>query len=81
MTQALELMMLRLRTVDGLPLNAYESLAGRPFMEDHGPFALHLCAEGLARMGNGVFRLTDEGMLVSNSILSELFEEEPNSVG
>ena len=50
-------------------------------MEDHGPFALRLCAEGLARMGNGVFRLTDEGMLVSNSILSELFEEEPNSVG
>ena len=36
-------------------------------------------AEGLARMENGVFRLTDEGMLVSNSILGELFEEEPKS--
>ena len=59
-------MMLRLRTVDGLPLDAYESLAGRSFLGDHGPFAHRLCAEGLARMENGVFRLTDEGMLVSN---------------
>ena len=42
-------------------------------------FAHRLCAEGLARMENGVFRLTDEGMLVSNSILGELFEEEPKS--
>ena len=42
-------------------------------------FAHRLCAEGLARMENGVFRLTDEGMLVSNSILGELFEEEPES--
>ncbi|MEF2678443.1 MAG: coproporphyrinogen-III oxidase family protein, partial [Bilophila wadsworthia] len=78
-TRALELMMLRLRTVDGLPLDAYESLAGRSFLGDHGPFAHRLCAEGLARMENGVFRLTDEGMLVSNSILGELFEEEPKS--
>ena len=78
-TRALELMMLRLRTVDGLPLDAYESLAGRSFLGDHGPFAHRLCAEGLARMENGVFRLTDEGMLVSNSILGELFEEEPES--
>ena len=31
-TRALELMMLRLRTVDGLPLDAYESLAGRSFL-------------------------------------------------
>ena len=36
-------------------------------------------SEGLACMENGVFRLTDEGMLVSNSILGELFEEEPKS--
>ena len=78
-TRALELMMLRLRTVDGLPLDAYESLAGRSFLGDHGPFAHRLCAEGLARMENGVFRLTDEGMLVSKSILGELFEEEPKS--
>ena len=78
-TRALELMMLRLRTVDGLPLDAYESLAGRSFLGDHGAFAHRLCAEGLARMENGVFRLTDEGMLVSNSILGELFEEEPKS--
>lgn len=76
-TRALELMMLRLRTVDGLPLDAYESLSGRSFTADHGPFARRLCVEGLARMENGVFRLTDEGMLVSNSILGELFEEEP----
>ncbi len=79
-TRALELMMLRLRTVDGLPLDAYESLAGRPFMADHGPFVRRLCAGGLARMEDGVFRLTDEGMLVSNSILSELFEEEPEGM-
>lgn len=70
--------MLRLRTVDGLPLDAYESLAGRSFwgITVRSPTASVLRA---GRMENGVFRLTDEGMLVSNSILGELFEEEPKS--
>ncbi len=74
-TRTLECMMLRLRTVDGLPLETYERLAGRHFMEDHGAFARRLCAAGLARLENGRFRLTPEGMLVSNSILGDLFEE------
>ena len=74
-TRTLECMMLRLRTVEGLPLEAYERLAGRPFTDDHGRFAQRLCEAGLARLDNGRFRLTPEGMLVSNSILGDLFEE------
>ena len=74
-TRTRECMMLRLRTVDGLPLAAYARVAGRPFLEAHGAFARRLCAAGLARLEDGRFRLTAGGMLVSNSILEELFEE------
>ncbi len=76
-TRALELMMLRLRTADGLPLAAYKSLTGRAFTDDHGSLCRRLCREGLARIDAEAFRLTDSGMLVSNSILGALFDEEP----
>ena len=76
-TRALELMMLRLRTVEGLPLAAYRALTGREFLDDHGPLVDRLCAEGLAQCAGGTFRLTSRGLLVSNSILGALFDEEP----
>ena len=41
---------LDLRQLSEETLDAYESLAGRSFLGDHGPFAHRLCAEGLARM-------------------------------
>lgn len=75
-TRALELMMLRLRMTDGLPLEAYRKMTGRNFFEDHGPVADQLCREGLACRDAASFRLTVRGMLVSNSILSAFFAEE-----
>ena len=76
---ALELVMLRLRTVDGLPLDAYESLAGRSFLgiTVRSPTASVL--RGWPAWRTGCFGLRMKGMLVSNSILGELFEEEPKS--
>lgn len=75
-TRVRELMMLRLRTVEGLPLDAYAALTGRAFLADHGALVRRLCEGGLAEAAEGRFRLTKAGMLVSNSILGELFDEE-----
>ena len=75
-TRALELMMLRLRTVEGLALGEYAHLTGRAFLDEHGAFVRRLCDGGLAEVKAGTFRLTRRGMLVSNSILGELFQEE-----
>lgn len=75
-TRALELMMLRLRMVEGLALDDYAALTGRAFLDEHGAFVRRLCGGGLAEVKDGRFRLTRQGMLVSNSILGELFEEE-----
>ena len=75
-TRILELMMLRLRTVDGLPLATYEVLSGQHFAARHGNLAHRLAEAGLARLDADDFRLTTSGMLVSNEILGELFDEE-----
>lgn len=80
-TRALELMMLRLRTVKGLALDDYAALTGRAFLDEHGAFVRRLCEGGLAEAKDRTFRLTRQGMLVSNSILGELFEEEQESSG
>ena len=75
----LETMMLRLRTVEGLPLNLYAEWTGRNFLEDHGPFVEELLRHDLARLvekeGESRLSLTVRGMLLSNSILETLFEE------
>ncbi len=73
-TRALELVMLRLRTVRGLRLKAYRDITGRDFMADHRRLAAALHRNGLIRIMNGYLRLTRSGMLVSNSILGNLFE-------
>lgn len=75
----LETMMLRLRTVEGLPLNLYAEWTGRNFLEDHGTFVEELLRHDLARLvekeGESRLSLTVRGMLLSNSILETLFEE------
>lgn len=73
-TRVLELMMLRLRTTRGLRLRAYRELTGRDFMKDHKKFIHALHKNGLIRILNGYLSLTRNGMLVSNSILGNLFE-------
>ena len=72
--RVLELIMLRLRTSRGLRLKAYRKLTGRDFLRDHQRLVQALHENGLIRIRNGYLRLTRSGMLVSNSILSNLFE-------
>lgn len=72
-----ELIMLRLRTSRGLRLKAYEELTGHSFFEDHQPLVNLLHTKGLIRISNGYLRLTRNGMLVSNSIVSRIFADTP----
>ena len=72
-TRVLELLMLRLRTSRGLQVKAYREMTGRDFVRDHQRLVQALHENGLIRIRNGYLRLTRSGMLVSNSILSNLF--------
>ncbi len=71
----LELVMLRLRTARGLRFKAYKALTGRDFMHDHKLLIQALHENGLIRIRDGYLRLTRSGMLVSNSILSNIFTQ------
>ncbi len=66
--------MLRLRTARGLRLKAYKDMTGRDFLRDHQRFVQTMHENGLVRIRNGYMSLTRSGMLVSNSIISNLFE-------
>lgn len=70
----MELVMLRLRTARGLRLKAYKDMTGRDFLRDHQKFVQTMHENGLARIRNGYLSLTRSGMLVSNAIISNLFE-------
>ncbi len=76
--RVLELVMLRLRTARGLRFKAYRALTGRNFMKDHKVLIEALHENGLIRIRNGYLRLTRSGMLVSNSILSNIFSQAAN---
>ncbi|MCT4626128.1 radical SAM family heme chaperone HemW [Halodesulfovibrio sp.] len=69
-----ELVMLRLRTARGLRLAAYKELTGRSFMEDFRPMITALHQHGLVKIRHGYLNLTKRGMLVSNTIIENLFE-------
>lgn len=73
--RVLELIMLRLRTARGLRVKAYRELTGRHFLRDHKRLIHALHENGLVRIRDGYLRLTRSGMLVSNSILTNLFEQ------
>ncbi len=73
--RVLELIMLRLRTSRGLRVKAYKALTGRDFMGDHKKLIQALHENGLIRIRDGYLRLTRSGMLVSNSILSNIFSQ------
>ncbi|MDE7064279.1 MAG: coproporphyrinogen III oxidase, partial [Desulfovibrionaceae bacterium] len=72
--RVLELIMLRLRTARGMRVKAYKELTGRDFLRDHRRLVHALHENGLIRIRDGYLRLTRSGMLVSNSILGNLFE-------
>ncbi len=73
-TRVLELVMLRLRTARGLRLKAYKDMTGHDFLRDHQRFAQAMHENGLVRIRNGYMSLTKSGMLVSNSVISNIFE-------
>ncbi len=73
--RVLELIMLRLRTSRGLRVKAYKALTGRDFLGDHKKLIQALHENGLIRIRDGYLRLTRSGMLVSNSILSNIFSQ------
>ena len=68
-----ELLMLRLRMSKGLSLQAYRACSGRSFQDDFGNLAQLLQKNGLAACRKGWFRLTRQGMLVSDTILAHFF--------
>jgi len=79
--QAEELVMLRLRTARGLALNEYHSFTGRDFAADNKHLLDALQSEGLARVTEGPeprFALSRSGMLISNAIIEQCFENIPD---
>jgi oxygen-independent coproporphyrinogen-3 oxidase len=53
---------------------AYRELTGRNFFKDHQKLIHALHRNGLIRIRDGYLRLTRNGMLVSDSILTALFD-------
>ncbi|GFH62334.1 MAG: oxygen-independent coproporphyrinogen III oxidase [Candidatus Desulfovibrio kirbyi] len=74
-TRVLELLMLRLRTTRGLEVKAYQKFTGRDLLADHHKFIQALHENGLIHIRHGYLSLTRNGMLVSNAILSNFFEQ------
>ena len=70
----LETVMLRLRTMRGLRLKAYQELSGRDLLKDNEKLIHMLHRQSLIRIKDGYLRLTRNGMLVSNAILEHLFD-------
>lgn len=75
-TRTRELVMLRLRTARGLKLAAYRKLTGRSFTEEFGSMISALRQNDLIRISGGYLRLSRTGMLVSDTILANLFSDE-----
>lgn len=72
-----EKIMLSLRMAQGLDVDAWNAIS--PQTLSSLPFVRQLLNDGLATFGNGRFALTPTGMLVSNAIISRLFEYIPNA--
>lgn len=75
MVKILEMIMLRLRTAKGMNLETYRKLTGRDFLRDNRRMIQAMHENDLIRIRNGYFSLTRSGMLVSNSIISNLFDQ------
>ncbi len=65
-----EMVMLALRTTQGLDLARYRQLAGQGFCQRFASKLKALRSRGLIRLQHGKLRLTREGMLVSDPIIA-----------
>ncbi len=72
--RVIELIMLRLRTTKGLRVKDVYELSGRDFLKDNKELIHALHKNGLVRILDGYFSLTQQGFMVSNAILRHLFE-------
>lgn len=70
-----ERFMLALRTDEGLSLPAWQAEYGIEPGEKFNKERELLCSGGLMTLENGVIRLTDAGMLLSNSVISSLLSK------
>ena len=69
-----EYVMLRFRLCEGLDVSAFESRFGISFEETYGKKLAPFLSAGLVRREGGRYFLSREGMLVSNTILSEILD-------
>lgn len=75
--RAQEMVMLRLRTTKGLRLKDLQDLTGVDMVADNLKLFQAMRQRNFIRIMHGWLRLTRKGMLVSNSILSALFQTLP----
>lgn len=68
-----EMIMLRLRTADGLSFEEYRQCSGRDFLADHGTYVELLRQHGLLHATPQRISLTCAGMLLSDAISAEFF--------
>lgn len=78
-TRRREMVMLSLRTSKGLDLAAYRKLTGRSFLKEYEAMVTALRQHELVRISGGRLRLTKFGMLVSDTILANFFEHDPQT--
>lgn len=74
LSRLLEFIMLRLRTVRGLSYQEYTFRTGRFFREDYGDYLKALTKQDLVIATMEGCRLTQQGMLVSNAIITGFFD-------
>jgi len=72
--RAREFVMLGLRLTEGVSRHAFHSRMGRPFPPEWEAALKKHIVPSLVLDDNDTFRLTPQGMLVSNEILQELFD-------
>ncbi|TVR01948.1 MAG: radical SAM family heme chaperone HemW [Desulfovibrionales bacterium] len=78
--KAKELVMLSLRTTQGLDLQVYQQHTGQNFLRQHRSLVQVLRQNDLIRIHSGLLRLTRSGMLVSNTILERFLQEIPDNL-
>jgi oxygen-independent coproporphyrinogen III oxidase len=71
-----EYLLLRLRTADGLDLDALEARYGVDLLAEHVDEIAALEADGLVRLRGSTLRLTDDGKLVADAVTERLVLDE-----
>ena len=72
---AFDTIMLGTRMTGGIALDELAARHGETFVEQLMPELERLAARGLARLDDGRLRLTEEGMMLQNTVLVEIMEK------